>query len=101
MGYDHNYCVDNADHTMREVAITSCPATGITMHTLSDLPGVQFYAGNALVVKKAKGGGTYGSRDGFCLETQYFPNSLNQEGFEKPIFGPGHDLDTTTIYRFE
>ncbi len=100
-GYDHNYCVDNADHTMREVAITSCPATGITMHTLSDLPGVQFYAGNCLIVEKAKGGGKYGARDGFCLETQYFPNSLNQEGFEKPVFGPGRDLDTTTVYRFE
>ncbi|MBR5115701.1 MAG: galactose mutarotase, partial [Lachnospiraceae bacterium] len=100
-GYDHNFCVDDADGTMREIAVTSCPATGITMHTLSDLPGVQFYAGNCLVAPKAKDGGSYGSRDGFCLETQYFPNSLNQEGFDRPIFGPGHDLDTTTVYRFD
>ena len=100
-GYDHNFCVDDADGTVREVAVTTCPATGITMHTLSDLPGVQFYAGNALVTPHAKGGGSYGARDGFCLETQYFPNSLNQDGFERPVFGPGREFDSTTVYRFD
>lgn len=100
-GYDHNFCVDDHDGTLREVAVTSCPATGITMHTLSDLPGVQFYSGNALKTPRAKGGGSYGGRDAFCLETQYFPNSLNQDGFDKPVFGPDHELDTTTVYRFE
>ncbi|MCR5675462.1 MAG: galactose mutarotase [Lachnospiraceae bacterium] len=100
-GYDHNYCVDDADGTLREVAVTSCPATGITMHTLSDLPGVQFYAGNALKTPKAKDGGSYGMREGFCLETQYFPNSLNQQGFARPVFGPDRELDTTTVYRFD
>lgn len=99
-GYDHNFCVDNANHTLREIAVTSCPKTGITMHTLSDLPGVQFYSGNALKVPKGKNGASYGMRDAFCLETQYYPNSLNQEGFEKPVFGPDREFDSTTVYRF-
>lgn len=100
-GYDHNYCVDGADGTLREIAVTTCPTTGITMHTLSDLPGVQFYAGNNLVLARAKGGASYSKHDAFCLETQYFPNSLNEQGFEKPVFGPGRELDTTTVYRFD
>ncbi len=100
-GYDHNWCIDDADGTLREAAVTSCPATGITMHTLTDLPGVQFYTGNMLKNPNGKDDASYSPRDAFCLETQYFPNSLNEERFERPVFGPDRDFDATTVYRFD
>ena len=99
-GYDHNYVIDDADGTMREFATLSSPKTGITMKCSTDLPGVQLYAGNFLSAKDAKGGIEYKARDGVCLETQFYPNSINEAGFPDPVFGPGREYDTTTIYQF-
>ncbi len=35
----------------------------------------------------------------FCLESQYEPNAINQEGEEKPILEAGDTYDTTTVYQ--
>lgn len=99
-GYDHNYVIDEADGTMRAFATLSSSKTGISMKCFTDLPGVQLYAGNFLSAKNAKGGIEYKARDGVCLETQFYPNSINEAGFPDPVFGPGKDYDTTTIYQF-
>ncbi len=99
-GYDHNFVVDNADGTRRMFATVSSPATGITMQCSTTLPGVQLYTGNFLEGKNGKGGVSYGKRDGFCLETQFYPNSINQEGFPDSIFGPDREYDAITIYQF-
>ena len=44
-------------------------------------PGVQFYGGNFLKGEKGKGGKKYDYRSGFCLETQHYPDSVNQPKF--------------------
>ncbi len=99
-GYDHNFVVDNADGTRRSFATASSPVTGITMHCSTTLPGVQLYTGNFLNHNKGKGGKEYMKRDGFCLETQFFPNSINQEGFPDSVFGPDREYDAITVYQF-
>ena len=106
-GYDHNYCIDGAVNEngevvkeLRNFANVTNPNTGITMHCYSDLPGVQFYAGNFLNDIKGKEDARYSARCGFCLETQYYPDSINIDGFPKPVFGPENDYDSTTIYKF-
>ena len=71
------------------------------MTVSTDLPGVQFYTGNWVNVESAKGGAAYGPRQGLCLETQYFPNSVNEKNFKKPEFGPEKPFDSETVYRFE
>lgn len=98
-GYDHNYVVDGYDKSMRKIAIAT--AGDFAMEVYSDLPGVQFYAGNCIAYQEGKDGALYSPRHGFCLETQYFPNSANQEGFEKPVFEAGERYYTTTIYKFK
>ncbi|MBO4905194.1 MAG: galactose mutarotase [Lachnospiraceae bacterium] len=98
-GYDHNYVVDDYDGKSKLIAIAK--ADGRTMKVFSDLPGVQFYAGNCIAAQEGKGGASYKARDGFCLETQYFPNSANDPAFLHPIFDAGQKYETTTIYRFE
>lgn len=97
-GYDHNYVVDGYDGTRRLIAVAK--AAGRTMEVYSDLPGVQFYAGNCIAAQEGKDGAAYTKRCGFCLETQFYPNSINQEGFIKPIFEKGQKYDTTTVYKF-
>lgn len=97
-GYDHNYVIDGYSGKLRRIA--GVRAGGREMSVYSDLPGVQFYAGNCIAPCTGKGGVHYDKRFAFCLETQYFPNSINQEGFEKPVFDAGEKYDTETIYQF-
>lgn len=97
-GYDHNYAIDGYDKSQKLIAIAK--ADGRTMEVYTDLPGVQFYAGNFIVNEKGKASATYTKRTGFCLETQYFPDSVNQENFLTPIFKAGEAFKSTTVYKF-
>jgi aldose 1-epimerase len=99
-GYDHNYVVDGADGSLKEFCSTSSPATGITMTCYTTLPGFQLYAGNFLKHPHGKEGAVYKPRDGFCLETQFYPNSINEPAFPDCIYGPDREYDTVTVYKF-
>ena len=99
-GYDHNYCLDNFDGKVRKVASVKDDKSGIRMDVFTDLPGVQFYTANWVNEKAAKGGEPYGPRQGLCLETQYYPNSVNEEKFPRPLFGPEKPFDSETSYKF-
>ena len=100
-GYDHNFVIDNYDGTMREAAVVTDKASGGVMTVYTDLPGVQFYAGNCIAPQDGKEGAKYGVRDALCLETQFFPDSVNHANFPSCIFGPGKDYKSTTIYTFK
>lgn len=97
-GYDHNFVVDDYDGTKRLVAVAK--AGGRTMEVYSDLPGIQFYAGNCIAKQKGKSGSKYSKRTGFCLETQYFPDNANQDNFKKAIFDADEVYKTKTVYKF-
>ena len=97
-GYDHNYVVDGYNGSSQLIA--TAEADGRRMEVYSDLPGVQFYAGNCIAPQEGKDGAHYRERTGFCLETQYFPNSANDPAFEHPVFDAGQKYETTTIYKF-
>ena len=97
-GYDHNYAIDNYDGTQKLVAVAK--AGGRTMEVYTDLPGIQFYAGNCISKQKGKEGFKYIPRTGFCLETQYFPDNVNQDNFKKAIFAAGEQYKTKTVYKF-
>lgn len=100
-GYDHNYVLNGYEKGIeRVIAKAYAPKTGIAMEVTSDLPGVQFYSANFVEKELGKKGVVYGKRSAFCLETQYFPNSINQKNFESPILEQGETYNTVTIYRF-
>lgn len=99
-GYDHNWVIDNYDGNVRKVAEVTEENSGRRMEVYSDQPGIQFYAGNCIKPIGGKAGAEYGKRSGLALETQVFPNSVNQENFPNAIYGPEKDYDTTTIYKF-
>lgn len=55
------------------------PASGRVLEVSSTQPGVQFYTGNFLDGSlRGKGGATYPKHSGFCLETQSWPDAVNQ-----------------------
>lgn len=96
-GYDHNYVLNpNQPIQARLVGDQS----GITMEMTTDLPGVQLYTGNFLANHPGKGGITYPFRSGVCLESQYFPNAINEPSFDSPLLTAGEEKVTTTTYRF-
>lgn len=99
-GYDHNFVIDGADGTLKEIAEAHDPASGRTLKVFTTLPGVQFYAGNCISVETGKENTTYGPRMGFCLETQYFPDNIHHPNFPQAVFGPGRDYESVTIYQF-
>ena len=100
-GYDHNFVLQRERTARVKFAEAYQPKTGICMEAFTDLPGFQFYAGNFITDgEKGKNGAVYGKRCGFCLETQYFPNSINQDGFLKPILRAGETFQSTTCYKF-
>jgi aldose 1-epimerase len=71
------------------------------MEVLTTEPGLQLYTGNYIENgSAAKAGKLYGRHSGFCLETQHFPDSPNQEGFPSVVLRAGQHLKTMTLYRF-
>lgn len=100
-GYDHNWVLDGPEGTLREFAVVTEPVSGRVMRAYTDLPGVQFYAGNFITEQTGKEGAAYGARSGMCLETQYFPDTPNKPGFPLSVFGPERKYESTTIYKFE
>ncbi len=99
-GFDHNFVLDGAAGTLREIAKVQDPKSGRRMQVLTDLPGVQFYAGNCIAEEVGKENTLYGPRMGFCLETQYYPDNIHHPEFPSAVFGPGKDYDSVTIYKF-
>lgn len=99
-GYDHNYVIDDWNGELRHFATVKAPVSGRVMKVFTTLPGVQFYAGNFIDTQKGKEGALYQKRCGLCLETQYFPDSVNQPMFPTCIFGEGKEYHSVTIYRF-
>ncbi|MBR3835232.1 MAG: galactose mutarotase [Clostridia bacterium] len=97
-GYDHNFCLihkdGEADVTVKE------KISGRKLEMFTDLPGVQLYTGNFLdgtVI--GKGGMPIVKRAGFCLETQFYPDSPNQPGFPSCVFKAGEKFESTTMFR--
>lgn len=100
-GYDHNFVIDDADGTLRKCAQADCATTGISMHVYTTMPGVQFYAGNFLEGELGKQDLPMQKRSGFCLETQYYPDSPNKAAFPNCIFDAGEKFISETVYTFE
>lgn len=100
-GYDHNYVLNDYEKGVGRLAARAwAEDTGIAMDMITDLPGVQFYAGNFIQERTGKEGAVYSKRSGFCLETQYFPNAVNQPEFPSPVVKAGTLYETATIYHF-
>ena len=97
-GYDNNFCLDGSG--LRKVAEAAGDKSGIVMDVETTLEGVQLYTGNFLSDRTGKGGAHYGPFGGFCLETQHYPDAVNQPAFPSPVLHQGEPLHETTIYRF-
>jgi len=102
-GYDHNWVI-NKDATNKEIRLAAKmmePISGRTMEVYTNEPGIQFYSGNFLngsdIGKKRI---AYNYRTAFCLETQHFPDSPNNDQFPSTLLRQGETYYSICIYKF-
>ena len=101
-GYDHNFVLDKpAPGAMSLAARVHEPTSGRMMEIYTTEPGIQLYTGNFLDgTLLGPAGKTYRQGDGFCLETQHFPDSPNKPSFPSTLLKPGETFRSTTMHRF-
>ena len=100
-GFDHCWVLNDQDKGMRLAATAYDKESGRYLEVHTDEPAIQFYTGNFLNgTLPSKQGGTYGHRSGFCLETQHYPDSPNQDNFPTVVLAPGEKYETTTSFKF-
>lgn len=99
-GYDHNFCVNGDAGKLRIVAKVKDEKSGRKLEVYSDLPGVQLYTGNFIDgTEMGKDGIMLKQHYGFCLETQYYPDTPNQPAFPGCTFKKGEAFKSTTIFK--
>ncbi|MDQ0457361.1 aldose epimerase family protein [Rhizobium paknamense] len=99
--FDHNFCLSSSRVAKRPVGKVASPLSGVSMTVATTEPGVQFYAGVYLDVPVAGlEGRRYGPYAGLCLETQIWPDAINQTGFPEAVLRPGEVLVQETDYIF-
>lgn len=98
-GYDHNFVLKNYG-SYEKVATLFAEDSGISMDVFTDNMGMQVYSGNFLGGAVGKGGKVYNKRAAICLETQGFPNAVNQISFPSAILKAGATYRKRTTYSF-
>ena len=100
-GYDHCWVLNDFNKKSRKIAEVNSNKTKINMEIFSDLPGVQLYTGNFLDGSlSSKKDLKYINRSGFCLETQFYPNSPNNQNFPSTKLEPGKKFYSKTSFKF-
>jgi len=100
-GYDHNFVVRGEAGSLRPVATVYEPTSGRVLEVASTEPGVQFYSGNFLDGSvSGPSGRPYMRRGGLCLETQGFPDAVNQPSFPSVVLRPGEAYSSVTTWTF-
>ena len=109
-GYDHCYVINqeqqqedndvDGEVKLYHVATAYDPISGRRMNVKSSEPGVQLYTGNFLS-KDVEKDVPHIQHNAFCLETQHFPNSINESTFPSVILKPGETFKSKTIHTFD
>lgn len=98
-GFDHNFCPDGSGY--RKIAEAYEPDSGRVMEVFTDMPGVQLYTFNipdqGLIGKDGK---AMGPHTAFCLETQFYPDSVHHENFPGGWLEKDVEFVSKTTYQF-
>jgi aldose 1-epimerase len=100
-GYDHCYVLNKTEGQPLALAAKVVePLSGRVMEVYTSQPGVQLYTANHLGPKYSRRGKPYENHNGFCLETQHYPNSPNEPAFPSTVLRPGETFHEVTIHKF-
>lgn len=99
-GFDHCFIINTAKQDLKPAAIVREPDTGRTLSIFATQPGIQFYSGNFLDGLRGRDNGVFVKHGGFCLETEAFPDAVNQPNFPSAILMPGKYYRETAVHKF-
>lgn len=106
-GFDNNYCTDVDPNQVKLVARAVHPCSGRFMEVHTNQPGLQFYTANNLpdeeqgdVPNVGKDGCHYVKHGSFCMQTQKYPDAMNNPEFPTIMLNPGQLYDHQVVYRF-
>lgn len=97
-GYDHCFVLRRAAEGLSLAARVREPSSGRVMEIYTTQPGLQFYSGNFLDGESSSGG--FQQYEGFCLETQHYPDAPNKPEFPSTTLRPGQRYRHITVHRF-
>ncbi|KAK6927838.1 Aldose 1-/Glucose-6-phosphate 1-epimerase [Dillenia turbinata] len=102
LGYDHNYVLDSGEEKLglKHAAKVKDPSSSRVLDLWTDAPGMQFYTANYVNGVVGKGGSVYVKHSGLCLETQGFPNAINQPNFLPIVVQPGEKYKHSMLVEF-
>ena len=95
-GIDHNFVLSSSP-----AATLHSEETGIELSCKTSLEGLQVYTSGFLTKRNGKDGAIYGKHHGICLETQHFPDAINNPHFPSPIIRVGEEYKEWTEYSFK
>lgn len=101
-GYDHNFIIRAKEkgEELAKAAFAKEPKSGRTLTCLTDMPAMQLYTGNGLDGETGKNGVSMTKHTGFCLETQFCPDSPNKPQFPSCVLKKGEEYHHVTVYQF-
>lgn len=101
-GYDHNFVLNKPSGCSMGLAAQAYePESGRLMEVFTTEPGMQLYTGNSLDGwDTGKEGVSYQARSAFCLETQCYPNAINEPNFPSVILSPDEIHHSQSVYAF-
>lgn len=101
-GFDNNYVLNRRRvSSLFKAATVTSSSSGITMDVFTTKPGVQLYTGNYLDgTITGKNEIQYRKHQGFCLETQYFPDAVHHPHFPSPLHTSSDPYRHCTVYFF-
>lgn len=100
-GYDTNFVLNNQSGELALAAKVLEPVSGRILEVFTTEPGVQLYTSNWFDgTMNGKSGKPHTLHSAFCLETQHYPDSMNQPGFPTVILRPGEQYRSQTIWKF-
>lgn len=99
-GYDDNFVLQNDTGGLKFTGTLSEETTGRKVDIYTTQPGIQLYTGYWIPELKIGGVKKFGRYAGVALETQHYPDSVNQPGFPSTILEPSETYNEKTIYKF-
>jgi aldose 1-epimerase len=100
MGYDHNYSLNNDIGNLIKAGELTENISGRKLEVFTTEVGMQLYTGEHNPTLEINGKKKFGPYSGIALETQHYPNSVNQENFPNTVLRPNEEYSQKTIYKF-
>lgn len=100
MGYDDNFVLDNEKGELKYIGYLKEESSGRKVEVFTTQPGIQVYTGYWNPELTIDGMKKFGSFSGIALETQHYPDSVNQPEFPTTLLKPGEKYNEKTIYKF-